>query len=139
VKPASDVASKSNIAAEKRTEPTTTIQTNNAKQEEDDPPADTGKLFKMWTQKSIRGLDSSSNHSASGKPAPGVPRKSWSAQTAQKTEEEPSAAAPGATPLKPGSLDVVHDLEVRKFSHLRHWFHRHNVFTQFFDILGTTG
>jgi hypothetical protein len=111
-------------------EPIQVVQTD-SKKEADDSQGHTKSLFKMWTHKSIKGLDSSHTNPPSEKPAPGVPRKSWSPQTAKTAEEEPSPVATGATgvpgtaaPPKPGSL-VVNGLEVRKFSHLRdrfvHW------------------
>jgi hypothetical protein len=149
VKLASDVASGANTAqtpqksnslvAEKMAESMQTDSKNETttKEADDDSQGDRKNLFKMWSHKSIKGLDSSSTHSqsTSGRPARGVPQKSRSLQTAPKTEE----AATGATPPKPGSLDVVNGLEVRKFSHLCDRFHRHSVFTQFFDLLGTPG
>jgi hypothetical protein len=151
VKPASDVVSEANTArtpqnanssvAEKMVEP---IQADSkmettTKEEANDAKENTKNLFKMWSKKSTEGLDSSSTHSTSGKPAPGVPRKAWSSKTALKAEEEESPAAPGVNPPKPGSLDVVNGLEVRNFSNLRVRFQRYSVFNQFFDLIGTSG
>jgi hypothetical protein len=125
VKPAPDVAAGANTDQT----PQKPVQTDSKKG--DDSQGDTRNLFKMWSQKSVRGLDS-------GRPAPGVPRRARSSITAPTAEEEPSPAATDATPPKPGSL-VVHGLEVRKLSHLHDTFHRRNVFTQFFYFLGTSG
>lgn len=149
VKPASDVASgavtaqtpqKSNSSvAEKMTEP---MKTDSKKEttakEAGNSQGDTKNLFKMWSNKSVKGLDSSSTHVSSTRPPPGVPRRARSSITAPPAKEEPSPTATGATPPKPGSLDVVNGLEVRKLSvepSACDRFHRHNVFTQFIHFL----